>query len=90
MFIIVNLFEKNLIEIFRVIDKTNIATFIISIICILFLHFSKTQINDRFKKKLPLPIPFELLVVIIATMISYFAQFKERWSVIVVGPMPSG
>ena len=62
----------------------------ISTVASLCLYLSKTQINDKLSKKLLVPIPFELIIVIIATITSYFAQFKERWGVSIVGNMPLG
>ena len=56
--------KKNIVEIFKKITTTNLAILIISIVTIGFLYLAKTQINDRFKDKLPAPVPIELIVVI--------------------------
>ncbi|KAH3877096.1 hypothetical protein DPMN_000952 [Dreissena polymorpha] len=58
MFQVVNTY----IHIFSNIHKTNIATLIISIICVVALYLVKEQINQRFKKKLRVPVPIELIV----------------------------
>ena len=47
-------------------------------------------INERFKKKLKIPIPAELLLVIIATTISYSARLNERYALPIIGPIPLG
>ena len=51
------------IELFQRIGETNVATIILSSIAITFLLIIKIHINERFQKKLPVPIPGELLIV---------------------------
>ena len=63
---IINLYSytlKTLVEIFKVIDKTNLVTLGISLFTMLFLYLTKTFINERFKHKLYVPIPFDLIIV---------------------------
>jgi MFS superfamily sulfate permease-like transporter len=36
------------------------------------------------------PIPVELMVVIIGTVVSYFVKFHEKWKVKIIGDLPSG
>jgi len=47
-------------------------------------------INERFKAKLKIPIPAELLLVILATMISHFARLNERYALPIIGEIPLG
>ena len=65
---------KNIIGIFAAITKINWATVIISVISIVVIYCVKKFINEKFKKKLPAPIPIELIVVryIEITMTYYF------------------
>lgn len=79
-----------IVEIIKQITHTNYATLIISFITILFLYLAKTQINDRFKDKLPVPIPIDLMVVILGTLIVYLAKLNTRYGVAIVGNMPVG
>lgn len=44
------------------ITTTNIATMIVGLTCIILLLTGK-KINRRFKKKLPVPVPMEIIVV---------------------------
>lgn len=44
------------------ITKSNVGSIIIGIICLVILMVLKS-LNDRYKKKLPFPIPAEILVV---------------------------
>ncbi|XP_072257811.1 prestin isoform X1 [Pyxicephalus adspersus] len=71
------------------ITTTNVATFIIGLICIVLLVGAK-EINDRFKKKLPVPIPMEIIVVIISTGVSAGLKLQKSYDVDVVGSIPTG
>ena len=52
------------IEIFSVIfQKSNIPTIIVSAVSIFILALVREQINDRFKAKMIMPVPIELIVV---------------------------
>ena len=60
--------------------------------CRLFPLFNAIQeiINERCKKKLPVPIPAELLVLIAATVFSYFLDLSEEYNVQTIGFIPKG
>jgi len=47
-------------------------------------------INERFKKKLKIPIPAELLLVILTTIVSHFGRLNERYALPVIGNIPLG
>ncbi|KAM9292604.1 prestin isoform 3-T3 [Morus bassanus] len=62
------------------ITTTNIAALIVGLTCIVLLLIGK-EINVRFKKKLPVPIPMEIIVELIALGIcnsvgSFFQSFS--------------
>ncbi|KAM8884771.1 chloride anion exchanger-like [Synchiropus picturatus] len=76
-------------DIFKQITSTNICDLVMSIVIMLVVFVVK-ELNDRFKAKLPVPIPIEALVTIIATGISYGFNFKERFQVDIVGKMVQG
>jgi len=44
----------------------------------------------RFRRKLKIQIPAELLLVVLATMASYFGRLHERYMLPVIGGIPSG
>ncbi|KAF7650238.1 hypothetical protein LDENG_00129040, partial [Lucifuga dentata] len=71
------------------ITSTNVTTLIMGLVCIVFLYFIK-DLNQRFKKKLPVPIPGEIIVVIVSTGVSYGLQMSQDYSVDVVGNIPTG
>jgi len=84
------LIKKTLIEIFKVIHKTNLATLGISVVTMILLYLAKTFINEKFKHKLYVPIPLDLCVIILGTIISYYVDFGGRYNVKLVGELPAG
>ena len=77
------------IEIFKHITEVNFADLIIAILCMMILLIGRF-LNTRYKDKLKIPIPFELIVVVLGTFISHFAKLNRNFQVAVVGPIPSG
>jgi hypothetical protein len=47
-------------------------------------------INQKFKKKLPLPIPVELLSVILGTSLSYAINLETKYKVDIIGELKTG
>ncbi|XP_032912756.1 chloride anion exchanger isoform X2 [Catharus ustulatus] len=76
-------------SVFSQITNTNIADLVTSLIVLLIVFVVK-EINDRYKEKLPTPIPIELLVTVLAALISYFVNFEEKFKVAVVGKLEEG
>ncbi|NXN90472.1 S26A3 protein, partial [Bombycilla garrulus] len=79
----------SLVGVFSQITQTNVADLVTSLI-ILLIVFVVKEINDRYKEKLPTPIPIELLLTIIAALISYFFNFEEKFGVAVIGKLEEG
>nr|XP_046234399.1 prestin isoform X2 [Scatophagus argus] len=71
------------------ITSTNVATLILGLGCFIFLYVVKV-LNERFKKKLPIPIPGEIIVVIVSTGVSYGMSLSGNYKVDVVGEIPTG
>lgn len=71
------------------ITSTNVSTLILGLVCLVFLYAIK-DLNERFKKKLPIPIPGEIIVVIVSTSVSYGMSLSEGYKVDVVGKIPTG
>ncbi|KAM7366852.1 hypothetical protein PAMP_014794 [Pampus punctatissimus] len=71
------------------ITSTNVTTLILGLVCIVFLYIIK-DLNERFKKKLPIPIPGEIIVVIVSTGVSYGLSLSDDYKVDVVGKIPTG
>uniref|UniRef100_A0A8P4GIL9 Solute carrier family 26 member 5 n=1 Tax=Dicentrarchus labrax TaxID=13489 RepID=A0A8P4GIL9_DICLA len=71
------------------ITSTNVTTLILGLSCLVFLYVIK-DLNERFKKKLPVPIPGEIIVVIVSTGVSYGMSLSGDYKVDVVGEIPTG
>uniref|UniRef100_G3PX64 Solute carrier family 26 member 2 n=1 Tax=Gasterosteus aculeatus TaxID=69293 RepID=G3PX64_GASAC len=69
--------------------NTNVCDLVTSLVCLLVLIPVK-ELNNRFKAKLKAPIPFELFVVIIATLASHFGHFNTDFGSDVSGDIPTG
>lgn len=80
---------KTWFAIFSNLAQTNLCDLITSLVCLAVLIPTK-EINDRFKSKLKAPIPFELFVVIIATVASHFGHFNSEYGSGVAGDIPTG
>ncbi|KAK3606368.1 hypothetical protein CHS0354_042003 [Potamilus streckersoni] len=76
--------------IFEVIEKTNPAPVVISVICMAVLYTVKEHVNQRFKHKLKVPIPIEIIVVILGTAASYIWNFEDLFHIKIVGDIPTG
>ncbi|XP_035524037.1 sulfate anion transporter 1-like, partial [Morone saxatilis] len=77
------------INIFSNIHKTNLCDLVTSAICISVLVAAK-EIQERYKDRLKIPLPTELLVVAGATLASHFGELNSRYSSSVSGHIPTG
>ncbi|XP_047424895.1 sulfate anion transporter 1 [Mugil cephalus] len=77
------------INIFANIHKTNLCDLITSAICISILVAGK-EIQDRYKDRLKIPLPTELVVVAGATLASHFGELNKHYSTSVSGHIPTG
>uniref|UniRef100_A0A8C6P1E7 Solute carrier family 26 member 6 n=1 Tax=Nothobranchius furzeri TaxID=105023 RepID=A0A8C6P1E7_NOTFU len=77
------------LEVCHLLPKTNIGTLVVSIVSIVGLILAK-ELNTYLSKKLPVPIPVELIAIIIATVISWQVNLEMKYGVDVVGEIPSG
>uniref|UniRef100_UPI00398F43BE solute carrier family 26 member 6 n=1 Tax=Pristiophorus japonicus TaxID=55135 RepID=UPI00398F43BE len=78
-----------LIDVIYALHLTNIGTLVVSILAMSTM-FGVKVINDYFKSKLPIPIPIELIEVVIATVISANVNLVGKYGIQVVGEIPKG
>ncbi|NXD66120.1 S26A6 protein, partial [Eolophus roseicapillus] len=78
-----------IIEICRKLPETNVGTLVTAIIAMVVIFIVK-ELNHKFAAKLPMPIPIELITIIISTGISYGVNLNAKFGVSVVGNIPSG
>ncbi|TNN86309.1 Sulfate anion transporter 1 [Liparis tanakae] len=77
------------INIFANIQSANMCDLITSIICISVLVAGK-EIQERFKDRLKIPLPTELIVVAGATLASHFGELNTKYGTSVSGHIPTG
>ncbi|KAM8799652.1 solute carrier family 26 member 6 [Eudromia elegans] len=77
------------VEICQKLPKTNVGTLVTAIIAMVAIFIVK-ELNHKFSAKLPMPIPIELITIIISTGISYGANLSSKFGISVVGDIPSG
>uniref|UniRef100_A0A674D339 Solute carrier family 26 member 6 n=1 Tax=Salmo trutta TaxID=8032 RepID=A0A674D339_SALTR len=77
------------VKVCYLVPETNIGTLVVSLVSIIGLIMVK-ELNTYLGKKLPVPIPVELLGIIIATVISWQVNLEGKYGVEVVGEIPSG
>ncbi|NXW42478.1 S26A6 protein, partial [Nyctiprogne leucopyga] len=80
---------KTFIEICQKLPETNVGTLVTAIIAMVAIYIVK-ELNHKFAKKLPMPIPIELITIIISTGISYGVNLNAKFGISVVGNIPSG
>ncbi|XP_030314197.1 solute carrier family 26 member 6 [Calypte anna] len=78
-----------IIEICKKLPETNIGTLVTAIIAMVAILIVK-ELNHKFAAKLPMPIPIELITIIVSTGISYGVNLHAKFDISVVGNIPSG
>ncbi|KAM6962055.1 chloride anion exchanger-like [Tautogolabrus adspersus] len=75
--------------IFTKISSTNACDVVIALVIMVAVFIVK-ELNDRYKSKLPVPIPIEVIMTVIACGVSYAFDFRKRFGIDVVGHIPKG
>ncbi len=69
--------------------EANWRTVVLSLVSMIYLVIFKEYLNPIIKKKTKVQFPSELLLVVVATTVSYFVGFNN-YSIAVVGKVPNG
>ncbi|NXQ46725.1 S26A2 protein, partial [Catharus fuscescens] len=77
------------VDIFSSIHNTNICDLLTSLVALAVIVPVK-ELNERYKARMKAPFPIELLVVIVATVISHYFDFEQRYNSAVCGDIPTG
>uniref|UniRef100_A0A1I8FTQ2 STAS domain-containing protein n=1 Tax=Macrostomum lignano TaxID=282301 RepID=A0A1I8FTQ2_9PLAT len=80
----------SLINLFQVIETANFVTMGLSAACCAVLYLVKEFINPLVKKKFKVPLPIELLIIIITLLASEFSNMSSNLGVVIVGEVPRG
>ncbi|KAH3882703.1 sulfate transporter-like [Dreissena polymorpha] len=75
-------------NVFAHITSVHVPDLVVSLICVAILIAVKIGINEKCKLRIPIPIDFILLVVV--TIISYFAQLPSTFDVKSIGVVEIG
>ncbi|KAK6101767.1 sulfate permease family protein [Brugia pahangi] len=70
--------------------QTNYWTLCISVLSIIFLFVGHGYVNPWFKKRSSVPLPIELILVILVTIFSVYMDLKSNYGVKVVDYIPQG
>ncbi|PFX33451.1 sulfate anion transporter 1-like isoform X1 [Stylophora pistillata] len=80
---------KIFIHMLKNIPSANVGAIITGVLCLIVLIGLK-QVNERYKQKMKVPIPAELLVVVVGTLISYGAKISLNYGTQIIGDIPKG
>ncbi|KAK3852465.1 hypothetical protein Pcinc_040950 [Petrolisthes cinctipes] len=77
-------------DIIRQIMFSNPAAMVLSGLTIGTISFNNEVLKPWFRTKTKIPIPIELMVVIVGTVASYFGQLNDNFDIRIVGVIPTG
>ena len=77
-------------SILKSLPQSNPAEVVTAVITFVIMILIKEVVNEKFKHKLKVPIPAELLVVAVSIVISHFAQLHDRYSIRILKDIPRG
>ncbi|KAM8803588.1 sulfate anion transporter 1 [Rhynchonycteris naso] len=69
--------------------QANLCDVLTSAVCLAVLLAAK-ELSDRCQHRLKMPLPTELLVIVVATLVSHFGQLHARFGSRVAGVIPTG
>ena len=70
--------------------QSSYVTVAMSACTMIFLIVSKEFVNPRIKKYIKTGIPFDIIVVMIATLVSYLLGLHAKYNVSIVESIPTG
>ncbi|NXT69129.1 S26A2 protein, partial [Chaetops frenatus] len=77
------------LDLFRCIRNTNLCDLLTSLVALAIIVPVK-ELNERYKERMKAPFPIELLVLIVATLVSHCLGFEQRYGSSVCGDIPTG
>ncbi|GAB1598497.1 solute carrier family 26 member 10-like isoform X1 [Argonauta hians] len=81
---------KSLWATMKQLPDTNYPELLLSLISMVIIFLVKVHINDRFMSCLIAPIPIDLLIVILSTVVSAVLQLHEKHNFSITGDIPRG
>ncbi|XP_053145332.1 solute carrier family 26 member 10-like isoform X5 [Hemicordylus capensis] len=80
---------KTVASVVEALPLTNVAELLISGLCLAVLVPIK-EINNRFRSRMRVPIPGEIIMVLLATGICFASSLSTHYNVQIVGHLPAG
>lgn len=77
------------LSLLRSVPQANLCDVLTSAVCLAVLLATK-ELSDRCRHRLKMPLPGELLVIVLATLVSHLGQLHERFGSSVAGDIPTG
>ncbi|XP_006893697.1 PREDICTED: sulfate anion transporter 1 [Elephantulus edwardii] len=71
------------------IPRANLCDVLTSAVCLAVLLAAR-KLADRYRHRLRVPLPTELVVIVVATLVSHLGQFHQRFGSSVAGDIPTG
>ncbi|KAG7202324.1 hypothetical protein KM043_018656 [Ampulex compressa] len=78
------------VDVFNNIEHINGAAVVLSAVTAIILIVNNELLKSRVAKVSPFPIPIEMLVVVIGTVLSIQMKLSEVYSIVTVGDIPVG
>uniref|UniRef100_A0A6Q2Z3E6 STAS domain-containing protein n=1 Tax=Esox lucius TaxID=8010 RepID=A0A6Q2Z3E6_ESOLU len=82
-------FSVTLIDVFTNISQTNLADLVAGLLTIVIVVAVK-ELNAKFQHRIPVPIPIELIVTVVAAGISYATELESHYGASIVQSIPRG
>jgi MFS superfamily sulfate permease-like transporter len=80
---------ENLVGIFTSLQAANVGALVLSVLMISVMYFTNRFVNVRFKKRFKVPLPIELIVIVVVDLVSYLAAFNTRFGIKILGAIPT-
>ena len=69
---------------------TKIPALVLSLIVFVVIMGYKEVLEKKVKKKISLPIPVDLIVIVVSTSVSYFLNLSQLYNITIMGEIPKG
>ncbi|XP_071073808.1 sulfate anion transporter 1 isoform X2 [Dasypus novemcinctus] len=77
------------LSLLRSAGQANLCDVLTSAVCLVVLLATK-ELSERCRHRLRVPLPTELAVIVVATLVSHFGRLHERFGSSVAGDIPTG
>ncbi|CAK1541865.1 unnamed protein product [Leptosia nina] len=78
------------IEVFKNISNLNWAAFVISFLACLIISLNNEVLKPWVSKRSRVPVPIELLAIVVGTLVSKYCDLKATYGISLVGTIPTG